>query len=68
MFKKEINEEHKEPVFTDEVAQPEELPDSQKALDELKKEWLEIENKQDNSEDSLAYPFGGWTDADKYQK
>ena len=37
-------------------------------LDELKKEWLEIENKQDNSEDSLAYPFGGWTDADKYQK
>ena len=59
---------HKEPVFTDEVAQPEELPDSQKALDELKKEWLEIENKQDNSEDSLAYPFGGWTDADKYQK
>lgn len=64
---------HKEPVFTDkqeevkEVKQ-EELPDSQKALEELRKEWLEIENKQDTLDDSLAYPFGGWTDADKYQK
>lgn len=73
----EIEEEktiiHKEPVFTDKenVVKEEdtdELPDSQKALNELKKEWLEIENKQDNSEDTLAYPFGGWTDADKYQK
>ena len=46
----------------------EDIPDSQKALDNLKKEWSEIEKKQDNSEDALAYPFGGWIDVDKYQK
>ena len=44
------------------------VPESQRALDELKKGWLEVEKKQENSEDTLAYPFGGWTDADKYQK
>lgn len=64
--------EHKEPVFTEKhvIEEPssEEVPDSQKVLDNLKKEWQEIEKKQDNSEDSLAYPFGGWTDVDKYQK
>jgi hypothetical protein len=68
---KEIN--HKEPAFTNNrssynEADTEEIPSSQKALDELKKGWLEIETKQDKSEDALAYPFGGWTDADKYQK
>lgn len=70
---KEKQTEHKEPVFTDKadfssVDESEEIPASQKALDELKKGWLEIEEKQDSSEDSLAYPFGGWTDAEKYQK
>ena len=63
---------HKEPVFTekpeDKNIEPEELPDSQKALNELRKEWQEIEKKQEDTDDSLAYPFGGWTDADKYQK
>ncbi len=64
--------EHKEPVFTEkqilETSSFEDIPDSQKALDNLKKEWSEIEKKQDNSEDALAYPFGGWIDVDKYQK
>ena len=63
---------HKEPVFTekpeDKNIEPEELPDSQKALNELRREWQEIEKKQEDTDDSLAYPFGGWTDADKYQK
>ena len=42
----------------------EEIPDSQKALDNLKKEWQKIEIKQESSEEDLAYPFGGWTDVD----
>ena len=39
--------------------------------EEPKKEWREIENKNDTqiqSDEELSYPFGGWTDADKYQK
>ncbi|MBR1948767.1 MAG: hypothetical protein IKA30_03125 [Alphaproteobacteria bacterium] len=64
--------EHKEPVFTDKheekTLNEEEIPDSQKALDNLKKEWQKIEIKQESSEEDLAYPFGGWTDVDKYQK
>ena len=65
-------EDFKEPVFTDRFEDKkiatEELPDTQKALDKLKKSWVEIEKKQEDSDDSLAYPFGGWTDAGKYQK
>lgn len=70
--KKEIKEEHKEPVFTDDFdgkkePMSENIPDSQKVLNDLKKQWNEIEQKQ-TEEDALAYPFGGWTDAEKYQK
>ena len=69
--KKEKIFEHKEPVFTekleDEVSS-EEIPDSQKALDNLRKEWKQIEDKQEDTDDALAYPFGGWINADKYQK
>lgn len=56
-------DENKDVEITDE-----DLPNSQKALDELKKGWAEIEKKQEDTDDILAYPFGGWTDADKYQK
>lgn len=70
--KKEIKEEHKEPVFMDDFdgkkePMSENIPDSQKVLNDLKKQWNEIEQKQ-TEEDALAYPFGGWTDAEKYQK
>ena len=42
---------------------------TQEALDSLKKEWQEIEPRISTpSDDDLAYPFSGWTDADKYQK
>lgn len=70
--KKETTFEHKEPVFTskfeEENSSSEGSLDSQKTLDNLRKEWKEIEIKQEDSDVSLAYPFGGWTDADKYQK
>ena len=64
---------HREPMFTDKPKDVDDdatdiVPESQRALDDLKKGWLEVEKKQENSEDTLAYPFGGWTDADKYQK
>ena len=61
---------NKEPIVIEkkEEMKIEELPNSQKALDELRKEWKEIEKKQDNTDDLLAYPFGGWTDVEKYQK
>ena len=70
--KEDVVETHKEPVFTDnqfsnENVVPEEIPDSQKVLNNLKKEWSEIDHIQ-REEDSLAYPFGGWTDVEKYQK
>ena len=69
--KEDVVENHKEPVFTDDrydkdVA-PQEEPDSQKVLNDLKKQWSEIDQIQ-SEEDSLAYPFGGWTDVKKYQK
>ena len=64
--------EHKEPVFTDKSDEDKtvsgEFLDSQKTLDNLKKEWKDIETKQESDEDSLVYPFGGWIDVDKYQK
>jgi hypothetical protein len=64
--------EHKEPVFASEddfsEGDSENVFDSQKVLNGLKKEWQEIEKKQEETADSLAYPFGGWTDVDKYQK
>lgn len=43
---------------------------TQKTLDSLKKEWREFDNsavRHDKNED-LTYPFGGWTDAENYQK
>ena len=42
---------------------------TQKTLDSLKKEWKKMDNTtvvQD--EEDLTYPFGGWTDAENYQK
>ena len=65
------------------VSEPEEISDTQKMLDSLKKEWenfpiaekanqdepKETENKSPTiSEENLAYPFGGWVDEQNYNK
>ncbi len=50
------------------IAQEPESSDTQKTLETLKKEWQEIDASTRNEGENLAYPFGGWTDADKYQK
>ena len=58
------------------------MTDTQKTLDNLKKEWAEMDNrntspfvqetniekKDDLDEENFAYPFGGWTDEKNYQK
>jgi len=74
------NSERAEPSFDakgsidgmpDVVVNASESSDTEKMLNSLKKEWREIENKNDTqiqSDEELSYPFGGWTDADKYQK
>lgn len=43
---------------------------TQKTLDSLKKEWRELDNitTRNAQNEDLAYPFGGWTDAENYQK
>lgn len=45
------------------------ISDTQKALNGLKKEWQDMKTDNDGeSEEDFAYPFGGWIDANKYQK
>ena len=40
-----------------------------KTLDRLKKEWQDMDKTTvADKEEDLTYPFGGWTDADNYQK
>ncbi len=68
------------PVFYREkaVEETEEAPFSstQKALNNLKKEWEEMKKieepvsvkKADEDETSYSYPFGGWTDEENYSK
>lgn len=70
-----------------EIPEPEAAPeglmtDTQKTLDNLKKEWAELDNfevspfaqkKADESpeetdDENFAYPFGSWTDEKNYQK
>ena len=43
---------------------------TQKTLDSLKKEWRELDNitTRNAQNEDLTYPFGGWTDAENYQK
>lgn len=49
-----------------------ELSDTQKKLNDLKKEWadLKIDSQPENEkeEENLAYPFGSWTDEDNYRR
>ena len=55
-----------EPTIEEEPAM---ATNTQMTLESLKKEWQEIEVKNNTEDDEeLAYPFGGWTDADNYQK
>ena len=56
----------KEPVLN----MPEELTETQKALNSLKKEWREEVKPLTSQEttDDLTYPFGGWSDAQNYKK
>ena len=48
--------------------------DTQKTLDTLKKEWQELEQNKpsqpmsQNNDEDQAFPFGGWTDVENYQK
>lgn len=48
--------------------------ETEQTLSNLKKEWQQIDQKAiepqttETSDDDLTYPFGGWTDADNYQK
>lgn len=70
----------KEPVFdkavpneampAPEMKVPEVEPtETQQTLETLKKEWQNIDAASDKSSDNeLTYPFGGWTDAENYQK
>ena len=45
------------------------VTNTQETLNNLKKEWQEIEpHISAPSDEDLAYPFSGWTDAEKYQK
>ena len=74
--------EDTETASVDENLQPEvllsdkenegELSDTQKKLNDLKKEWadLKIESQQENEkeEENLTYPFGSWTDEDNYRR
>lgn len=40
-----------------------------KTLDRLKKEWQDMDKAAvSDKEEDLTYPFGGWTDANNYQK
>ncbi len=65
------------------IVEPEEISDTQKTLDSLKKEWenfpitekgnqeepKETEEKSPAmNEENLAYPFGGWVDEQNYNK
>lgn len=66
------------------VVEPIPLSNTQKALDNLKKEWAEMrrqeqqkrreafsqpeEKVQKANEEEFVYPFGGWTDAENYNK
>ena len=52
----------------EDVVENTDISDTQKTLDNLKKEWLDLEPKRETFSENLTYPFGGWTDADKYQK
>lgn len=49
---------------------PDNVSETQKTLDALKKEWQEKETSvaQKDKIDDLTYPFGGWTDAQNYKK
>lgn len=58
--------------LTEETVVEESFPqisDTDKTLDNLRKEWkaMGTSAQEENGED-LAYPFGGWTDAENYQK
>ena len=58
-------------ISTEETEFSTEVTDTQKALDSLKEEWKEMgdsSDKKEQNDEELTYPFGGWTDADNYQK
>ncbi len=54
----------------EEIVSKIEVSDTQKVLNDLKKEWQDIEVSvaQKKEDEDFSYPFGGWADADKYQK
>lgn len=74
-----------EPALSEEPAidESEIMTDTQKTLDNLKKEWAEMDaagvspfaakadsenSSKEEDEDIFAYPFGSWTDEKNYQK
>ena len=74
----EIPSEVNTPVFTDaefiNSSVKAEVTDTQKTLDNLKREWTETRISgedaisKENEEDNLIYPFGSWADEQNYQK
>lgn len=57
--------------------EPVEFSNTQKTLNNLKKEWDEMKKAEDKAftktkveeeEENLSYPFGGWTDEENYSK
>lgn len=57
--------------------EPVEFSNTQKTLNNLKKEWDEMKKAEDRAfakpkakeeEENLSYPFGGWTDEENYSK
>lgn len=64
-------------------ASQEDISNTQRALDAIKKDWEEktpiikpisanaepeLNRKAEENDDNLAYPFGGWTDENKYSR
>lgn len=70
------NDSHQEPRFDSVPSSPtisfseEDISETQKTLNNLKKEWKEVDTSSASKDklSDLTYPFGGWTDAQNYKK
>lgn len=74
-----VAKEEEKPFFSDaeqaEFVAKADITDTQKTLDNLKKEWKETRHSGEPAvsqnkieEDNLIYPFGSWADEQNYQK
>ena len=74
-----VEKEQEKPFYSDaeqtDFVVKADITDTQKTLDNLKKEWIEtrhsgepVVSQNKIEEDNLIYPFGSWTDEQNYQK